>query len=69
VEGGGHDAVGGVEGLFHAVPVVNVNVNVQHALVVPGIEVRPTEDTDVNDINLRLRHGLLSTYSAVCFQR
>ena len=34
VEGDGHDAVGGVEGLLHAVPVVHVNVNVQHAPVV-----------------------------------
>ena len=30
----GHDAVGGVEGLLHAVAVVNVDVDVQHTLVV-----------------------------------
>ena len=36
VEGGGHHAVGRVESLLHAVAVVHVNVDVQHALVVPA---------------------------------
>ena len=36
MEGDGHDAVGGVEGLLNSVPVVNVNVDVQHPLVVPA---------------------------------
>lgn len=31
VEGDGHDSVGGVEGLLHAVAVVDVDVHVQHA--------------------------------------
>lgn len=35
VEGDGHDPVGGVESLLHAVTVVNVDVDVQHPLVVP----------------------------------
>ena len=35
VEGCGHDAVRRVECLFHAVSVVDVDVDVQHALVVP----------------------------------
>ena len=34
VEGDGHHAVGGVEGLLDAVAVVDVDVDVQHALVV-----------------------------------
>ena len=34
VEGDGHHAVGGVEGLLHAVAVVDVDVDVQHPLVV-----------------------------------
>ena len=34
VEGGSHDTVRGVEGLLDAITVVNVNVNVKHALVV-----------------------------------
>mmetsp|Transcript_15020 Transcript_15020/g.42583 ORF Transcript_15020/g.42583 Transcript_15020/m.42583 type:complete len:265 (+) Transcript_15020:491-1285(+) len=34
VEAAGHDAVGGVERLFDAVAVVDIYVNVQHALVV-----------------------------------
>ena len=34
VEGHGHDAVSRVEGLLNAVAVVNVNVDVQHALVI-----------------------------------
>jgi len=33
VERARHDAVGGVESLFYAITVVNVNVDVQHALV------------------------------------
>jgi hypothetical protein len=36
VEGGCHDAVCGVKGFLHAIAVVNVNVNVQHTLVVPN---------------------------------
>ena len=36
VEGHGHDAVGGVEGLLDPIAVVNVNVNVENTLVVPG---------------------------------
>ena len=31
VEGDGHDAVGRVEGFFHAVAVMDVDVDVQHA--------------------------------------
>ena len=38
VEGDRHDPVGGVEGLLDAVPMVDVNINVQHPLVVPGSE-------------------------------
>lgn len=34
VKGDGHDSVCGVEGLLHAVAVVNVDVDVQHPLVV-----------------------------------
>jgi len=37
VKGCSHDAVGGVEGLLDAVAVVDVNVDVQHALVLPEI--------------------------------
>mmetsp|Transcript_1791 Transcript_1791/g.2943 ORF Transcript_1791/g.2943 Transcript_1791/m.2943 type:complete len:340 (-) Transcript_1791:445-1464(-) len=33
VERAGHDSVGGVEGLLHAVSVMDVDVDVQHALV------------------------------------
>lgn len=36
MEGHGHDPVCGVEGLFHTISMVNVNINVQHSLVVPG---------------------------------
>lgn len=36
VEGDGHDAVSGVERLLHAVAVMDVDVDVQHALVVPA---------------------------------
>lgn len=32
VERSSHDAVGGVESLFHTVAVVDVDVNVEHAL-------------------------------------
>ena len=37
VERDGHHAVGGVEGLLHAVSVVNVNVDVHHAPVIPVV--------------------------------
>lgn len=36
MEGHRHDPVCGVEGLLHSVPMVDVNVYVQHPLVVPG---------------------------------
>lgn len=36
VEGDGHDAVCGVESLLHAVAVMDVNVDVEDPLVVPG---------------------------------
>lgn len=38
VKGNSHDSVCGVEGLLHPVTVVDVNVDVQHPLVVPGRE-------------------------------
>jgi hypothetical protein len=34
VEGDGHDAVGGVECLLNAVSVMNINVNIQNALMI-----------------------------------
>lgn len=36
VEGHGHDPVCGVKSFLHPIPVVDVDVNVQHSLVVPG---------------------------------
>ena len=36
VEGESHDSVCRVESLLHAVAMVNINVNIQHSLVVPG---------------------------------
>eukprot|EP00955_Chlamydomonas_euryale_P022056 232934-Chlamydomonas_euryale.AAC.1 len=36
VEGDRHDAVAQVEGLLDAVAVMDVNVDIQHARVVPG---------------------------------
>lgn len=36
VKGDCHDPVSSVEGLLHAVTMVDVNVDVQHPLVVPG---------------------------------
>lgn len=38
MEGHGHDPVSGVEGLLHTVSMVDVYVDVQHSLVVPGTE-------------------------------
>ena len=38
VEGARHDPVRRVKRLLHAVPVVDVNVDVQHSLVVPICE-------------------------------
>ena len=35
VEGDGHDSVGGVESLFDAIAVVNIDVDVQNALLEP----------------------------------
>lgn len=35
MEGHGHDAVRGIKSLLHAVSVVNINVDVQHSLVIP----------------------------------
>lgn len=32
-----HDPVCGIEGLFHAIAMVNINVNIQHPLVIPTI--------------------------------
>lgn len=36
MEGHGHDPVCGVKSFLHPIPVVDVDVNVQHSLVVPG---------------------------------
>jgi hypothetical protein len=36
VERDAHDAVGGIEGLLDAIAVVNVDVDVQNALMVPA---------------------------------
>lgn len=37
MKGHSHDSVCGIEGLFHAIAVVNINVNIQHPLVIPRI--------------------------------
>eukprot|EP00850_Spirogloea_muscicola_P008017 SM000042S15284 [mRNA] locus=s42:174238:177192:+ [translate_table: standard] len=57
VEGDGHDAVGGVEGLLHAVAVVDVDVDVQHALVV--LEELQDGQHDVVDVAEPRRLALL----------
>ena len=38
MEGHSHDPVGGVESFLHTISMVDVYVNVQHPLVVPGRE-------------------------------
>lgn len=48
VEGHRHDPVGEVEGLLHAVTVVDVNVNVEHPGVVPGVRAKPGSGVGAN---------------------
>ena len=38
MEGHSHDPVCSVEGFLHSVPMVDVDIDVQHPLVVPGRE-------------------------------
>lgn len=38
MKGHGHDPVCGIEGFFHTIAMVNVNVNIQHPLVIPRIK-------------------------------
>ena len=45
VEGDGHHAVGGVEGLLDTVTVVDVDVNVQHSVVAPGNQYEQRHDS------------------------
>lgn len=40
MEGHSHDPVSGIESFLHAISMVNVYVDVQHPLVVPGWESR-----------------------------
>lgn len=40
MEGHSHDPVSGIESLLHAISMVDVYVDVQHPLVVPGRERR-----------------------------
>ena len=47
VEGKGHDTVCGVKGLLHAIPVVNVNIDVQDALM-PFEQFEDAEDDVVH---------------------
>lgn len=35
MEGHGHDAVRGIKSFLHTVSVVNINVDIQHSLVIP----------------------------------
>ena len=51
VKGDRHDAISGVECFFHSVAMVNINVNVQHSLVVPVIR---------NMYNVRTEEGRVS---------
>jgi len=37
MKGHGHDTVCGIEGFLHAISMVNINVNIQHSLVIPRI--------------------------------
>ena len=44
VERDSHNSVRGIEGLLHSITMVNINVNVQHTLVVPEVEERREKD-------------------------
>lgn len=48
MEGHGHDPVCGEEGLLYSVPMVDVYINVQHPLVVPGREGQHRQRWDKN---------------------
>lgn len=52
VKGNSHDSVCGVEGFLHPVTVVDVNVDVQHPLVVPGRNQRHLS----NDLRKEVTH-------------
>jgi len=55
VKGDGHDAVCGVEGILHAVAVVDINVDVQHAAVV----LEHLEDGQHDVVDVAEARGLL----------
>lgn len=59
VERGGHDAVGGVKGLFDAVAVVDVDVDVEDA----GVVAEELEDGKDNVCGMKLS-GVVSRYAS-----
>lgn len=60
VKGHGHDAVRGVEGLLHSVAVMDVNVDVEHALVV--LEQLQNGQHDVIHVAKSRRFALQQTF-------
>lgn len=51
VEGHGHDTVCGVERLFHTITMVNVNIYVQHSLMVPEARKDLTIKTMIDQVH------------------
>lgn len=48
MEGHGHDPVSEVEGFLNPVTMVDVNINVEHPRVVPGVRAKPGSEAEVN---------------------
>ena len=43
-----HDSVSEVEGFLNPVAMVDVNINVEHPRVVPGVKAKPASEAEVN---------------------
>lgn len=43
-----HDPVSEVEGFLNAISMVDVNINIEHTRVVPGVRAKPGSEVEVN---------------------
>lgn len=43
-----HDSVSEVEGFLNPIAMVDVNINVEHPRVVPGVKAKPASEVEVN---------------------
>lgn len=65
MEGHCHDPVSEVEGFLDPITMVDVNINVEHPRVVPGMRAKPGSEAEVDPKKKLLQPFFLNTRSEI----